>query len=419
MANKTWKGTVYQYHTDKRIPYCLISVYAPGGEAQIKQSDDDGDFIFEELDEEKKWKARILHQEHFAETLELELKDNTNTTSIKMHKICSTQDESKGRWFLTICSIALLVLAGLYIYLHYNLSSANKPLSYEFKNQLETLKHDHQKYQDELSTTLNDYKDKLHQIGNKLKLDPEKVSTTVSQIKKTHIGLSDSLSNLITVLSMDFKDPEMATAVSKSVNHFTSHNKLLRNGLSKNDTLFKKMVLSQSNMSSTDKDLMIKKWTDISAQIKSNNVNELNGSISGLLHNIENPNLTGFISWTKSPWFMFEIFLWALMGILAAKIIEAGYYLRRCRFYKEGIFMHVSQLIAIPFMVLVTMMVLSLVSFQINIPGNDGSTAINLSNPIILAAISFILAFRPWGVRRFIFSANDRLTGGDQNNDDS
>ena len=152
-------------------------------------------------------------------------------------------------------------------------------------------------------------------------------------------------------------------------------------------------------------------WRAIPALIELGEFRESSKLNNRVREFIEEPPYNGFILWTKNPWFMLEIFFWALFGILSSKIIECGYYVRANRYYEEGTFMHISHIVAVPFMVLVSMMLLSLLSFQVNMPSSQSPTTVDLANPLILAALSFILAFRPWGVRRFITTASDKVTG--------
>jgi hypothetical protein len=111
-----------------------------------------------------------------------------------------------------------------------------------------------------------------------------------------------------------------------------------------------------------------------------------------------------------APWNFLEVFFWALAGVLVYKIIEVGSYLRWGSFYQEGMPMHLSHLVTIPLQVLVAILLLSLITIQIDLLG-DNQVTLNLSNPALLAAVSFLLGSRPWAVWGFIRSAAGRVAG--------
>lgn len=113
--------------------------------------------------------------------------------------------------------------------------------------------------------------------------------------------------------------------------------------------------------------------------------------------------------WSQAPWTYLEIFFWALAGILVGKLLEIGSYLRWRRFYVEGILMHISQILAVPFVVLVTILLLSLIEFSITLA--DSSTiTVDLSNPIVLVTLAFILAAVPWQTWGIIRSAGQAIS---------
>lgn len=117
-----------------------------------------------------------------------------------------------------------------------------------------------------------------------------------------------------------------------------------------------------------------------------------------------------FSIWTEDPLRLIEIFLWGLTGILVSKIITSGWYLRRHRFYRDGILMHIGHIIATPILVLVIVLLLSEVSFSFTLAQNN-EVIIDLSVPALLVAFSFIIGTSPWPLWNFILDTAKRFTG--------
>lgn len=119
--------------------------------------------------------------------------------------------------------------------------------------------------------------------------------------------------------------------------------------------------------------------------------------------------MTGFSFWTSDPLRLLEILFWGLAGILINKIMMIGWYLRSQRFYKQGIIMHIAHIAATPLLVLVTVFVLSLVTLNITLAG-DNEITIDLSEPNLMVAFAFIIGANPWPLWRFIENAGKRFT---------
>lgn len=117
-----------------------------------------------------------------------------------------------------------------------------------------------------------------------------------------------------------------------------------------------------------------------------------------------------FAIWTEDPLRLLEIFLWGLAGILVSKIIMTGWYLRRHRFYRDGILMHIAHIIATPILVLVIVLLLSEVSFSFTL-ANNNEISIDLSVPALMVAFSFIIGTSPWPLWNFILDTAKRFTG--------
>ena len=71
--------------------------------------------------------------------------------------------------------------------------------------------------------------------------------------------------------------------------------------------------------------------------------------------------------------------------------------------------MHVAHLFVVPLLVLVTMMLLSMVSFEFK-GDAGGGVVIDIGDPSVTRAFSFILAVAPWGVWDFVRRQAARVT---------
>ena len=118
----------------------------------------------------------------------------------------------------------------------------------------------------------------------------------------------------------------------------------------------------------------------------------------------------GFKIWSTDPLRYLEILLWGLAGILVSKIFTTGWYLRRHRFYREGILMHIAHIVATPLLVLVAVLLLSQVTLKFTL-ANSNEVAIDLSVPTIMVAFAFIIGTSPWPLWNFILNTAKRFTG--------
>lgn len=114
--------------------------------------------------------------------------------------------------------------------------------------------------------------------------------------------------------------------------------------------------------------------------------------------------------WTEDPWRILEISLVALIAVLGSKIVQIGFYLQRGTFYPEGVFTHIAHILVHPLFVVAVVLFISLGSFQLTI-ANESSITIDLSNPIVLVSVSFLLGLVPWPVYNFIRDSAERILG--------
>jgi hypothetical protein len=114
--------------------------------------------------------------------------------------------------------------------------------------------------------------------------------------------------------------------------------------------------------------------------------------------------------WDQDPQRFFEVLMWGLAGVLVYKIIIVGWYLRSQRFYREGIVMHIAHIITTPLLVLVAVLLLSLATLSIKLASGNQLT-LDLSDPRIMVAVSFLLGTSPWPLWGFIEDTAKRVTG--------
>ena len=113
--------------------------------------------------------------------------------------------------------------------------------------------------------------------------------------------------------------------------------------------------------------------------------------------------------WSHEPAKFLEVFLWGLAGALVSKIIEIGGYLRWRRFYQEGMVLHVAHIVTVPLLALVTAMLLAQIEFTFALEGGSNLT-LNLSQPNMLVALSFVIGTVPWKIWGFIQSTAAQVT---------
>lgn len=136
-----------------------------------------------------------------------------------------------------------------------------------------------------------------------------------------------------------------------------------------------------------------------------NNPAEVDIALNGLKTVIKNWPSSYF--WSQSPANYLEALFWSLAGITVSLLITTGYYLRRKRFYAEGTWMHLSHLLSVPLLALVVVFLLSQVKLTLQL--DQSEVAIDINDPRLLAALSFIIAVRPWAILEFVREAASRF----------
>jgi hypothetical protein len=158
-----------------------------------------------------------------------------------------------------------------------------------------------------------------------------------------------------------------------------------------------------------DRELFAARLTEIDKAIAANDAQAVRTGLTGLHILVENPPSRGLF-WTREPFRYLEVFFWGLAGILVALILSSGSYLRWRRFYREGIWQHIAQIVTIPLLALVVVLLLSQVTVAITLANSTG-LQINLSDPRLLAAVAFLIGVQPWDTWRFVRETAGQITG--------
>jgi hypothetical protein len=113
------------------------------------------------------------------------------------------------------------------------------------------------------------------------------------------------------------------------------------------------------------------------------------------------------VLWRDPPGRYFEILFWATAGVLVSLISTVAYYLRFNRFYREGWPLHVAQLAIGPVVTLVIVTCLSLSALNATVGSSE--IDLDLDDPVLLAVVSFLVAFVPWSAMKWVRGASARI----------
>ena len=160
-----------------------------------------------------------------------------------------------------------------------------------------------------------------------------------------------------------------------------------------------------------DREIVTEVADAVEAAAKADQKAELLARLATLQRLVEAPSEAEVGPWIRDPWRFLEILMWGLAGILVTKIFRIGWYLRSQKFYREGFVMHISHLVTTPLLVLVAVLLLSLVTLNITLAGGNELT-VDLSEPSIMVAVSFLLGTVPWPLWNFIQNTAERFAGG-------
>ncbi len=168
-------------------------------------------------------------------------------------------------------------------------------------------------------------------------------------------------------------------------------------------------IASTTRLSSGDKQVASRLADAITVAVDSGQKDAALKDLASLQSLITNPPVARFQFWGDGALRYLEILLWGLAGILVSKIILVGWYLRSQRFFRQGILMHVSHIVATPLLVLIVVLILSLVTLKVTLAGANDVT-IDLADPVITVAFAFVIGTSPWPLWRVIENLARRFT---------
>lgn len=172
------------------------------------------------------------------------------------------------------------------------------------------------------------------------------------------------------------------------------------------------VLLEQSeDLNPADKEILRTTGAELEGAVAADDKQAALRRLGVLRRLVESSAPRGFTLWAVYPWSFVEVLLWGLAGVLVNKIFITSWYLRSQRFYREGIVMHIGHIVTTPLLVLIAVVLLSLVTFTFTL-ANSNEVTLDLSDPRILIAVSFLLGTSPWPLWNFVEDAGKRLTKG-------
>lgn len=352
------EGTLYRGESNKetRVPWGVVAATAAGQEAEMVRAGEDGRYRFLGLPPGQ-WTFVAMEENSRSAKKErlLELGTDKIDIDFELYRTQGTEDEKAGRRFFFGLLIGLGVLVMLYLALHLWL-----PQPILSSSTLPSLLR-------RASVTVNEADPEAPEQWS----ETSPIGSTVAEIETALTAFLDSSTTL--------------SEADKQIYENSLHRL--------------QQAIDQINRASVETD------NGDTANSKATAATE----IATLAELLEPRRATRIALWSQEPWSYLEVLLWGLAGVLVNQIIVTGGYLRWNRFYREGIWLHVAQLVTTPLIVLVTVLLLSLIT--VNVQAVGGSTInLNLKEPQIMVAVAFLLGSRPWNVWRFLQSTADTIT---------
>lgn len=346
-------GTVSMSVTKERVPKAMVEARS-GAQIKHKEADNQGAFTFDGL-EGGSWTFVALGGEKTvpgrSKTLKVPEETDKGGVWLSVVRKESCEDRKAGRLFFGGLLVAFALLILVYIGLHLWMMEGAEPLS----------------------ETMLVAMDSLDQQARAATKDKDKAAGAALLAAMADIG-----SDVETVLS---KREDM-TELDKLV--FTGRVNTIKESLAE-DTAEATLTTEAESRK------LLRRLSELREMIKAPKAE--------------------FGIWKRDPLRILEVLLWALAGILVRKIIIIGWYLRRRSFQKEGIVMHIAHLVATPLMVLVVVFLLSLVSLNITL-ATGNSLTLDLSDPRVMVAFSFLLGTIPWPLWNFITNTAEKFPSG-------
>lgn len=430
----TISGTVYRFADSNPLKFAVLTATPVGPEGNEEDQEKissfqvtangDGFYKFENL-KPGKWQIQAFHKQYLQPGEEtVTLKDANLDKDIFMEPVPSKEEQETGKKFLRYIIAFFTVMALAYILLHNGFPKKTGPLDEDLLGTLDRVSmrvNAIEARNDTVSLAMKDLETAMKAIPKSDSLRKKYLIPAQNQFKK---GATSAVIDVLKLLKADtalkkllqaqelkaFSNQIDSTSQWLAKYHIVSSDSSVIKPL---DTIAKgvKIALAENgDLKVSFRDSLAILPARAMKSLKKGDVESLNRVLAQIEVNIQKPRRTrGFHKWNEYPWLILEVLFWALAGILVHIIMSVGGYLRWGKFLSAGIPMHLSHIVAVPIMVVVVMMLLSLVKFEFQL--QEGSpVAIDLKNVYVLAAFSFILANRPWGVQRFIKNTGGSIT---------
>jgi hypothetical protein len=400
------EGVIIYQGTNNRIKNAVIlaskvdSTGATHPEPEAFQSNEDG--IFKIADSDKPWKIEILHKDIIPFTSGWE--PDGKRKEFQVTAINSSN--KRGRWFFGLMIILLGLLLPVYLLLHYKVEKAGGPLSNLLVQKITEVQHQFA----DIQKLEKDFIDQIERAARESILDQDSTKRPdfVKIIKNGGVDSVNAYLKLIPTPPAPAKKARIDSlkTMGKNLESLMNSQVALVTNI---DTLVTYLLRKDIYLMQADKESIKSVSQLLNKATLANDKTLEKKHTNDLLKMVSAPPWPGFIPWRNEPWRFFDILFWALAGVLVQKIITTGVYLWKDTFQNKGIWMHIAHLVVVPLLVLVTMMLLSMFSFAFS-GSAGGSVVIDIADPAITHAFSFILAVAPWGVWDFIRAQSARIT---------
>ncbi len=370
----------------------------PPGNAVSLYTNEDGIFDMP-ADATGSWTIEILHKTIRPFKVDWDLDGKRRV--FKVTEINTSR--RPGEIFFAGLIVALVMLSCTYLYMHYHIQQAGGPLS---NIMIQKLKEANNRIRDvkNIDSHLSSQLDSA--VSNKL-IRKDTATWLLKSIKHNRL---DSVNYFLhSIKANGAKQKLNLDTLRLDVNSLKNAKEKLLPQILDIDTSMVNLLKKNDDLMPYDKTVIMGHITVLKDSLATNSFTRVEEELAALLTLTREPPWPGFIPWRQDPWRYLEIIFWALAGVLVQKIISSGAYLWRGTFQNKGIWMQLSHLFTVPLLVLVTMMVLSMISFQFS-PSDGKSIIIDIGEPNITRAFSFILAVAPWGVWDFVQDQARRLT---------
>lgn len=333
---------------------------------------------------------------------EHEVKDDTVSQDFLLYPNCvssdGTIDLALGKWFLMLLIALLVTLITGYIWSHNKSRTSPQVTQQAIKEVVQQaaklVRIEEDKFSDEHAL-------KLAQLSQYLSANSKQplIRSFFSTEENNHFN---EAAELLTALSLA-REKTVIDKGKKRPEHIKNDKQINGSVTDKNPTINNETVdLPQVTEPQEDKNKPEEHSPDQKTKVLA--------ILDSLKKDLDRRSLRYGYLWSEMPWRILEILFWATAGILVNNIMSTGYYLRKRTFYREGIPMYISHLFAIPIMVVVVVLLLSVFTIEFVFQGSTGFT-LDINSPVMLICISFLLASKPWAIRGFLRKRADNVLG--------